>query len=663
MKSFGWIALLLVVCSAAHAELDTLWYRQVQLTEYNWAFDAATVLQNGKVMAAAARSDGPNVDIWRLSFEGSVDMRDTITFEGTYTTIIGIKQLANGEIALATTYYSVGQDSGYFVSVRRFTEDGVELGGTTHRMQIAEGSVSMAALADGGFVILGSRYNAAGGADAVLARFNSDCDTLWTRDVGPDAFANYGRAIRELDNGDLLIAGAIADENFTTSAYVMRMSSGGSPIWTLNYESTTGFGLTATSLDVDGSGNIVVGGTDGNFWWFSRPWAVGLTPEGNQRWTIAGTEEIDLGINGIHALSDGGAVFCGSNFPDFGFMQSKIYTIADDGTVTLEMEFETSYQLTGLSNDGSRGAVIYGSHYSNQGGPNEGLLIRFGPGTIIQGFVRAEGTNEPLDGVRVELLETGENNYTDEQGIFNLGVSRTEGTLRVSSPCAEPHQETVTLLEGEQNVRNYTLGIPRYDNPITSLNLVVTFNMWEYDTLTVYNDGNGTLTFDIEAVQLEPVEYTWISASPTHGEIAPNGSAQIIVGIGPNPQYPYSEFYGEVRVHHNACPDTVNEIGVYSLALDAPDHKPIADEFTLHPAYPNPFNAETRVAFELPQTAQVTAKLYNVQGREVATLADRVYDAGTHELNFSGSNFATGVYLLRLSAGQYSATQKLVLLK
>ncbi|MBL0063333.1 MAG: T9SS type A sorting domain-containing protein [bacterium] len=662
MKSFGWIALLLVVCSAAHAEIDTLWYRQVPLTEFNWAFDIATVLHDGKVMAAASRSDGPSVNLWRFSFEGSFEQSDTISFEGTYATIIGMKQLAGGEIALVASYYTGGPDSGYSVAVKRFTEDGVELGSTVQRMQIAEGSVNMAALADGGFVVLGSRYNAAGGAEAILARFNSNGDTLWTRNVGPDAFVNYGRAIRELDNGDLLIAGAIADENFTTSAYVMRMSSEGSAIWNRSYISSTGFGLTATSVDVDGIGNIVVGGTDGNFWWFSRPWAAGLTPEGNPRWTITGTDDLDLGINGIHALPDGGAVFCGSNFPDFGFMQSKIFSIADDGMANLEMEFETPCQLTGMSNDGPRGSVIYGSRGNNQG-INEGLLIRFGPGTIIQGFVRAEGTNAPLEGVRVELLESNEFTYTDEQGIYNFGVSRTEGTLRLSSPCTEPHQETVTLIEGEQNVHNFTLGVPRYDNPISSLNLVVTFNMWQYDTLTVYNDGNGTLSFDAEAVELEPVEYNWISVSPAHGEIAPNGSAQIIVGIGPNPQYPYSEFYGEVRVHHNACPDTVNEIGVYSLALDAPDHNPMVETFALHPAYPNPFNAEARVAFDLPQTAQVTAKLYNVQGREVATLADRVYDAGSHELNFSGSNFATGVYLLRLSAGQYSATQKLVLLK
>ncbi len=663
MKSFGWIALMLVVCSVARAELDTLWYRQVQLTEFSWAFDAATVLQDGKVMAVAARSDGPNVDLWRFTFEGSEDLRDTITFEGTYTTIIGIKQLANGEIVLATTYYTAGQDSGYFVSTRRFTEDGVEVGGSVHQLSVADGSMTMAVLADGGFIILGSRYNANGEAETMLVRYNADCDTLWTNHVGPDAVYSFGRAIRELENGDLLVAGSFAGEDFIYRAYVMRTTATGEAIWTHEYTGNTGFGLTATSVDIDGSGNIVVGGTDGNFWWFSRPWAIGLTPEGNPRWTINGAEEVDLGINGIHALSDGGAVFCGTNFPDFGFMQSKIYSIASDGAANLEMEFETSYQLTGISNDGARGAVLYGSHSTNQGGPNEGLLMRFGPGTILQGFVRAEGTNEPLEGVRIELLETGEFGYSDEQGIYNLGLSRTQGTIRLSSPCTEPRQENVTLLEGEQNVRNYILGIPRYDNPVTSLNLIKTFDMWEYDTLTVYNDGNGTLSFAVEAVQLDPVEYVWMSAAPAHGEIAPNGSAQIIVGIGPNPQYPYNEFFGEVRVHHNACPDTVDEIGVYTLALDAPNHEPVADQFALHPAYPNPFNAEARLAFDLSQTAQVTAKLYNVQGREVATLADRVFDAGSHELNFSGTDFATGVYLLRLSAGQYSATQKLVLLK
>lgn len=118
-----------------------------------------------------------------------------------------------------------------------------------------------------------------------------------------------------------------------------------------------------------------------------------------------------------------------------------------------------------------------------------------------------------------------------------------------------------------------------------------------------------------------------------------------------------------MEIHHNSCPDTVDEIGVYVLALETPERPNPVASFALHPAYPNPFNNTARVAFDLPQTAHVTAKLYSIEGREAATLTNRVYDPGAHELTLEGASLATGVYLLRLSAGNFSATQKLVLLK
>jgi hypothetical protein len=56
-------------------------------------------------------------------------------------------------------------------------------------------------------------------------------------------------------------------------------------------------------------------------------------------------------------------------------------------------------------------------------------------------------------------------------------------------------------------------------------------------------------------------------------------------------------------------------------------------------------------------------KVFDVLGREVATLADGVQPAGSHTVLFNGSELASGVYLCRLQAGDFSATQKMVLLK
>lgn len=69
--------------------------------------------------------------------------------------------------------------------------------------------------------------------------------------------------------------------------------------------------------------------------------------------------------------------------------------------------------------------------------------------------------------------------------------------------------------------------------------------------------------------------------------------------------------------------------------------------FSLAPVYPNPFNPQATVPFELPAAANVTLTVYDVLGRRVAVLADRLYQAGRHEVVLDGSRLASGTYLVR----------------
>jgi hypothetical protein len=86
-------------------------------------------------------------------------------------------------------------------------------------------------------------------------------------------------------------------------------------------------------------------------------------------------------------------------------------------------------------------------------------------------------------------------------------------------------------------------------------------------------------------------------------------------------------------------------------------------EFALHECSPNPFNATTRIAFELPATSDVRLTLFDLTGRTVATLAAGVYSAGEHTLLFDGRELATGVYFCQLRTGTFCQTQKIILLR
>lgn len=96
--------------------------------------------------------------------------------------------------------------------------------------------------------------------------------------------------------------------------------------------------------------------------------------------------------------------------------------------------------------------------------------------------------------------------------------------------------------------------------------------------------------------------------------------------------------------------------------------KPPAFSFGLAQNYPNPFNPVTTLRFSIPERCAVRLGVYDVAGRLVATVADRVYPAGNHAVKWNGTNHrgqpvASGVYFYRLRAGSKSATRKMLLLR
>lgn len=86
-------------------------------------------------------------------------------------------------------------------------------------------------------------------------------------------------------------------------------------------------------------------------------------------------------------------------------------------------------------------------------------------------------------------------------------------------------------------------------------------------------------------------------------------------------------------------------------------------EFKLHPSYPNPFNPETTIRFDLPQESAVRLTIYDPLGREVEVLVSDRLSRGRHEFTWNASGMPTGLYFYQLTAGKFSQTMKMVLLK
>jgi len=105
---------------------------------------------------------------------------------------------------------------------------------------------------------------------------------------------------------------------------------------------------------------------------------------------------------------------------------------------------------------------------------------------------------------------------------------------------------------------------------------------------------------------------------------------------------------------HNVVTDLNSEI-----------YEPIT--FNLYQNFPNPFNPSTIISYQLPVSSKVTLKVYDVLGKEVATLVDEEKSAGSYEVEFkstgSSHQLASGIYYYQLSAGNFIQTKKMILLK
>ncbi len=121
----------------------------------------------------------------------------------------------------------------------------------------------------------------------------------------------------------------------------------------------------------------------------------------------------------------------------------------------------------------------------------------------------------------------------------------------------------------------------------------------------------------------------------------------------------YNQISGKLRIGTHGR-------GVYELSgsLSILSNKSnIASDYTLSQNYPNPFNPSTKIQFSIPKSEFVTLKVYDIMGREIKSLVNKKLYAGSYEINFTADNLASGVYLYKIVAGNYTESKKMLLVK
>jgi len=115
-----------------------------------------------------------------------------------------------------------------------------------------------------------------------------------------------------------------------------------------------------------------------------------------------------------------------------------------------------------------------------------------------------------------------------------------------------------------------------------------------------------------------------------------------------------------VDIHENES--GISESVLVSVSLNVIDNL-MPTEYALIAAYPNPFNPITKITYGLPENTEIQITVFDMSGTQIATLINSFQIAGYHTISWNASSYPSGVYLIRMDSGEFTQTQKVVLVK
>lgn len=121
--------------------------------------------------------------------------------------------------------------------------------------------------------------------------------------------------------------------------------------------------------------------------------------------------------------------------------------------------------------------------------------------------------------------------------------------------------------------------------------------------------------------------------------------------------------YNEDQSWNNVSRWLYNWVGNLWNPTGVNDNNNTVNTYSLSQNYPNPFNPSTQIKFSVKEAGLVTLKVYDVLGREIATLVNETKAAGSYVVNFDASKLASGMYLYKIESGSFSATKKMLLVR
>ena len=463
----------------------------------------------------------------------------------------------------------------------------------------------------------------------------SQPDTLWTQTFG-GGNDDIGSSVQQTSDGGYIIAGYTASYGAGSDVYLIKTDANGNEQWSQTFGGSSGDD--GYSVQQTSDGGYIIAGTTYSYGAGSADfYLIKTDANGNESWSQTfGGSGYDRG-HSVQQTSDGGYIIAGYTF-SYG-AGSDVYLIKTDANgneqwsqtfggsdsdygKSVQQTYDEGYIITGQTY--SYGAVFEDVYLiKTDANGNEQWYQTFGGssydyGYSVQqtsdgGYIIAGSTlSYGAGGYDVYLIKTDENG--NETWSKTFGGSLGDGSYSV--------QQTS---DGSYIIAGYTFS----------------YGAGGEDVYLIKTDMNGNEVWS-QTFGGSDWDEGWSVQQTSDGGF-------VIAGW----TYSYGAGGNDVWLIR-----LESEVGIEERFGSL--HP---SEFILYPAYPNPFNASTVLSFELKNAGEVSLIVYDVQGRAVQSLVTGHLSLGYHEVVWDAEDAASGVYFVKLQAGDFVRTQKLLLIK
>ncbi|MBK8552310.1 MAG: SBBP repeat-containing protein [Ignavibacteria bacterium] len=509
----------------------------------------------------------------------------------------------------------------------------------------SEYAISMTVDQLGNVYVTGNSYGSGTNIDYLTIKYSSAGIQLWVQ-----RFNGQGNTFDAVSSiavdiaGNVYVTGGSGSGISPISDYAtIKYNSAGDQLWVAGYD---GPGHTfedfASSIAADDSGNVyVTGHSFGNG--SSTDFAtIKLNSSGIQQWAARynGTGNSSDEAVSISVDSSGNVYVGGSSIgsgTDYDYLVIKYNSAGDsqwvaryngpgnsgDNVTSIKLDYSGNVYVTGESN----GSGTYKDY----------ATIKYNSNGIQQWVSRYNGIGNGFDYTTSLAVDSAGNAYVTGDISGSQG-SRDYATLKYNTGGI---QQWVAIYSGTDFSDDYAHSIALDDlgNVYVTGGSDLSLNNEDYATIKYNSTGDSQWV----AIYNGPANSNdWASSIALDGigNVYVTGSS---IGIGTSSDYAtikYSQSTGIVHVSSE-----------------------VPEKFSLFQNFPNPFNPVTNLEFGISDLGFVSLKVYDILGKELATLVNEKLSPGKYKAEFDGSGLPNGVYFYRLTAGEFTETKRMMLIK